>query len=354
MPRSLNNRLRFITATILALLIGVVLLWGWLNWLDTPVDQGATQIEIENITPEDSLLLSYGWLNPDNDSAALLPSLYDFTSGTPRTIGKNPNGDFLTGFHHSLSSNGEWMTFIDVPSTEVADGSQTVWPTSVYRINVPDGNIHETVRAITVATSTVENALPAFPVISNDGVILYMTPVADTEIKLDLLPEEWNIVMVDMDNNERVLIDGSHPRWLDESSFLFFKNDGIYRYSLNDSTEALVLNTLTPVTGVHRFGLDNLGQQAWLIEPGAGATRIFDLSDSNGTVTLKEKTIIMGSASSAIFSPEGEHIAIIMVSEGGEEIGLPLIIYDSSGTEVHRSFLPYASLYLTSLQAWVR
>lgn len=249
------------------------------------------------------------------------------------------------------------MVYIDTPAREVVEDGRTVWPNSLYRLRVPGGDISETVRAISTATPALASVMPAFPAIANDGTIIYMKLATSSEAGdrlLDRLPEAWTLAMVGVDNNERDLTNGSHPHWLDEGSFLFFKNDGLYRYSLTDSTAVLVMRTLTPVTATHRFGLDNQGKQLWLIEPGANATRLFDVGRSNGVVSLKEKTIIMGAASSAVFSPEGDHIAIILVPGLGEEIGLPLIVYDTKGVEVHYSFLPYASLALTSLQAWLR
>lgn len=356
MPSSLNARLKFIGATVCTLLVAVVLVWFWLSWVSTP-EAGQVVVEAEAITPSDSILISYGLLDPAKDSAALLPALYDFVAGVPRTVSANMNGDFLTGFHHSLSPNGAWMTYLDTPTTDPVEEGRTVWPTSIYRISVPEGDMGNTVRAILAAVPLAQGVQPMFPAVSDRGVVLYMTPATSTEtadMRFDLLPEEWSIVMLDSNNNARTLTNGSHPRWLNEDSFLFFKNDGIYKYALVDGREELVLTTLTPVTAAHRFGLDNQGEQAWLIEPRANATRLFDVEQANGTVFLKEKTVIMGAATSAVFSPEGEFIALSLLPIEGGEAGLPLIVYDMQGNQVQYSFLPYATLLVTSLQAWTR
>lgn len=356
MPSSLNNWLKFIVVMLLALLAAATMIWFWLGWLNAP-EEMPSSVEAEVFTPSDSILISYGLLDAKNDSAALLPSLYDFVTRVPRTIGANMNGDPLTGFHHSLSPDGKWMTYIDSPSTEPVEAGQTVWPTSIYRISVPEGDLGDTIRNIIAASPLAQDVQPMFPVVSNKGTVVFMSPAeaADTaNIRFDLLPEEWNIIMLDADNEGRILTNGSQPHWFDENSFLFFKNDGIYKYSLADAREELVLTTLTPVTAAHRFGLDNQGKQVWLIEPRANATRLFDVERSNGTVVLKEKTIIMGAATSAVFSPEGEHLALTLLPIEGGELGLPLVIYDKNGNQIHYSFLPVASLLLTSLQAWTR
>lgn len=347
MASSLNARLKFLFFTILALVFGAAFLWFWFSLVNLPKESNE---DLGETVPGGALILSYALIDEQSDTAALFPALFDFSVGEVTYINTDQEGTVLTGIHHSLSTNGNWLTFIDSENTNGG------WPTSLYRVNLQGDDISKNVLAASEAAPVINELRPAFPDISDSGDVLYMS-VPET---VSLNPENfyansgatWDITYVNKGGEEKVLTQGAYPQWLGDNDFVFLKGDGVYHYSVNNSEETKLLQSLSLVSPRHRLVLSSDGTMAMLIEPAAGALRLFDVIRSENTVSFNEREPIMTNVTSATFSPNGDHVAVIALPV--DSTNSSLIVYDKVGIEVYKASLTDASLALTSLQFWIR
>lgn len=349
MVNSLNARLKFVFYTALVLAFGVVFLWIWFDWLGEPSKR--SNPPFSEVELQDTLLLSYALVDEETGSASLLPAFFEMSSGETVAINTNQIGNILTGFYYSLSPDGQWITFIN--QTTTTEG----WPNALYRVNLQDKDLSASILAASTAAPATDQVKAAFPNVSNNGDILYMSVPTTT----DLSTKDFHvnngatrdIILLNQANEKELLTQGSHPQWLDSRRFLFLKEDGIYLHSLNDNQEIPLIPSLTLVGPSHRLVLNQDRTLALFIEPAAGAVRLFNIIHSANGVALQEREPIMVNATSAIFSPDGKQVAMTLLPTNGSS-DVPIAIYNLEGREQYQSTLPNASSALTSLQYWIR
>lgn len=349
---SINARLKFAFILMLALAVGAAFFWAWFGWM-VGDNRGADQ-SLEQTGPIGTLLLTYTSIDESTDTALIFPSVLHFTEGQPRYIKSDEDGTILTGLQYSVSKNKKWLTFID-SNPRVPTGGQA---SGVYRAQISGGGLVEMVEAAANSSTLVStSAYPGFPSISDNGSVLFMSTTSPDMMELypTAIAENWSIVLVDAEGNERFVTQGTHPQWLDEDNFLFFKNYGVFHYNLSSGTETGLLATFTPVTAAHRLVLDHKGERVLLLEPQAGAVRLFEIDRQAEAVTLREVEPIMDTVSSAVFSPNDQQVAVTRVTlDEARSHDLSLVVYDLAGVKLYEAPLPDTSLSLTSLEAWIR
>ena len=340
----------FITL-LLILAIGVSLVWFGL-W-------GRMQSINENSaasTPMGTLVMTNGSVERTDDSARLLPASFDFSGGGPFLI--EIRGKFLTGIHHSVSQNGEWLTFVNNTSSTDGTSEQGIWPNAVYRVNVKDNILEAMAQAAENAEVLSQVSMPAFPAIANDGSVLYMSSTYPSleDPYLNAGVEDWEIVLMKGGSEPVVVAQGLHPQWLDNENFLFIKNDGLYLYSLKSESEARLAPFVSGAAPSSRLAINAATKQVLFIEPRAGVVRLFSIEETQeGSLVLNEEDPIIANATSAVFSHDGKYVALTAmkdVSEQSNELRLTIYSLDNRSV-VHESTLPNASLTFTSLQTWL-
>jgi hypothetical protein len=270
----------------------------------------------------------YAWNMAPEQTAAATPTGTIFMTLLPKdeALVKNPtftegyvydvdSGDlsFVEGGpayseQHAFSNNNQLMTFFggDVAPTDTDD----TFSPSIYRATVNP------------ATLGIESAAPAgtvdayathVPSVSNTGAILFSSlDMASENNSVITRVNDWTIHLIDENNALKDVVNGTYPKWVDESRFVFLKNDGIYYYDFRSQEEMpLVLLQNGAITSNTKLSVSPSGRFLSWADFDSRVLYIFEVIDWNADdVLVWEPYIISVAGFWSVFSPDEEFIAV--------------------------------------------
>jgi len=252
-------------------------------------------------------------LNPKNGDG-LAPYVFDIDTNSLKLLGDEtvPGKGEVHTLYHSLSSDGAWGSFVGVVDKEYEAAGQNMAVAQVYRTNLNDAQDMEAAFDQGEAVTYVVAAQKRLPSISRQGEIVYVSRgrgVADKNINPLNDAESWVVYYVDNDGVERFVDFGISPKWVDDAHFVFWKNDGMYLYSVTDSTSKKIWGSHGAILSNMKMDVSDDGRVVAWSAPDSGRVFILEALDWS-LPSLRLKNIIDTHGFWVAVSPDGTHLAV--------------------------------------------
>lgn len=322
-----SSHVRLYILLAAALLLGVATIYFfWTKGNEAQITEQAPVVQQKDESaPSGTIYMSLTTMSTTTGSRNMLSSIYDIESKTPYRIPVNSLADkaALT-FQYSLSQDGGWVTFLGLTKTEIADelnfASWSVLKTDLYLTTGSAPMLEAIESSSTAYVPDAQDYFREFPVINNDGSILYSSLSKETfessKGKLEnLKADDWSIYQVDSEGLVAKITDGLRPKWIDASSFAYLKNDGMYVFDLETGEEILVMSSEAELTIVNGFDVSDDGQLLVLTSPAEETVAVLDLSSWLTDATTKPH-VVSAIASNPLFSPGNKYLALVMPEKG--------------------------------------
>lgn len=183
-----------------------------------------------------------------------------------------------------------------------------------------------------------EEAIPLkrLPSINNAKSVLFVgRPDFDPEIDSALAPAEaWTIYQVGEEWSTEV-VRGTHPKWVNDSKFIFMKNDGLYLYDTADSSQVRIWETPDgTLLSNMKLDLSNDGSLVAWTAPDAGNVTLLSVDSweaARPNLELLGQIDVHGFWT--VISPDAEFVAVQAVDwESLEDNPKPRIEFYSTET----------------------
>lgn len=142
-----------------------------------------------------------------------------------------------------ISPNGQWAAFKGFKPSEAAQYNPVTSP-QIHRVRLDSPtSISDIAKAISSNSQKLTNISVSrkhSSSVNNKGEIL-MISVDSGDIENIQPVENFTIRHISSNNDIKILTNGFLPRWITDTNFVFFKNDGLYTYSLTNNVERLLL-----------------------------------------------------------------------------------------------------------------
>jgi len=148
----------------------------------------------------------------------------------------------LFSLQHTYSSNGIYAAFLGLANDSQQDLSA---PGSINAHVFLASNTEQGGNNV-IRLSTEESFAKAVPVVSNTGEVLYSSLPQGNPSAIDprfsnvTRADWWEIRHIAQNGDERILTHGTYPHWVNDTTFVYLRDDGMYQYD-TDSNEEHVL-----------------------------------------------------------------------------------------------------------------
>ena len=368
MENSLNNRLKFIFLATLVLIFGVSFLWLWYDWVvQKDVDVSIEQTSEFNLTG--TLLISYAAKSDAYNGTRIVPAVYSSVSPqimyvpVDQLVGEAFNT--VMAYHHTHSNGGQFVAFTVAQGlpTDSTPASLGMVAHQIYRADLSDVFSEEEVVSKLQNSSAITSgdSVKLFPSISDSGEVLFMShkPGDTNEVFTESEAEDWEVQSVATDGSVTTLAIGVQPKWLDQDSFVYLKNDGIYLHSISEGDDRPLFTTNVLVNVHNRLDVSADGKRLVWSSPSIGAVRVFEIIiGQEGETSLQEIDAIDSTAGSVVFSPDGLLLALqtaYLNTDKPDEPLNALVFYDLVNKEWRGSpvLSPNVDLNFTDITDWV-
>lgn len=345
-----NNRRFTLILIIIALTVTFVLVidsltYQYLLSLVTPEQSEETEtLSLRNL-PGTLVFAGAVPATPNSEERYVVPFTYTFRG----EWFEYPPVDQLAGattgntiaYQHSYSPNGNYITFSGIVDFDTATTTPAITslPYEIYQTEVPQtDDIDAVVRVLQEAEPITSDAetTKQYPRVSDAGGVVYMArePGTPEELYVESPAETWAIYYAQSGTSSEMLTNGAYPVWVDESRFIFLKNDGIYLYDLSDGVEKNVWSSGgSMVTALGFLDVSPDGTHvAWADASGA-TLHMFDVVEANDNIFLEEQVAIVDLVRTAVFSHDGKYLAVQATginSESGEPELTTVQFYDAT------------------------
>lgn len=268
----------------------------------------------KSLLPEAMKGAIYMNLAPPN-SVISSPFKFDFETNSLSKVKLKPNSVVLT---QSFSIDGTTAVYSGILNTESS---------SVFQIYIKDVESGKNTRI--TKTKTVVKRHPEF---SPDSSLIAYTTREERDADM-LVPENWNVYVIDREGNEKFTTSGSYPKWSpDGTQLLILRNDGLYTYDIQTGKSTLQWKI---VNGVVTMGMMyDVSQDGKLLAwTNPKAQRIFMAEIlSWSPFSFEIKTPVLTEAFWPVFSPDGNFLAFeevdIDYNDDLDPTNPRLVIYD--------------------------
>ena len=301
---------------IIGLVVLALLLAGGYFYAPTPssTDSDAQFIE----APTGLLVMAIAPLRDDGSTDWIFPTIYNLMLQELAYVPVDKLAASRDGvnlaYQHVFSHNGNFVVFTGAVNVDGATSLSSI-PTQVYRADVSDALTYDDfVRKVQDAERITESSgiVQQFPSVSNVGDVLYITHVTEAENQalFTSKAESWDIRLVSHRGEERFLTKGIHPKWVDDSRFVFLKNDGLYLYDLAGGSGQKIWDMRGTATMRMSLDVSDDGQYVAWASPESGRVLILRaLNWGTNSLTLKGAlTTTLGMY--AVFSPDSRFVAV--------------------------------------------
>lgn len=185
------------------------------------------------------------------------PYIYDIEAGQLTSSSVDTFGQSFKTYIADLniSPNGQWITFKGFKPSDVNTQRWQDWDF----VNLPQINrvrLSSEVSVSTVSQAIQNNSEKLTDIavvrkhsssVNNKGEILMVSVDNVDNVDLQSLNnlaigvEDFTIRHISPNNEIKILTKGSSPRWITDDSFVFFKNGGLYLYSMETGKESVML-----------------------------------------------------------------------------------------------------------------
>lgn len=283
-------------------------------------------------TQENSGVLLLSLKHIDSNNVPIAPYTYsldlDQLGAMPLDIHDSATNPGLT-MHYDVSPNENWATFVRISDSNDEVHNSVV---EIYRADVSQGNsAEETDAAIRQAVPiSMSDGVSSFPVIANDGGVLYMQKNS-TESSGSVTPaHDWVVQYTPAGSKvSRVVGEGIHPQWIDDRQFVYLKDDGLYVSSVTGDSERKIIPSEDLVMTDQTIASTPDGWLAWS-NPNKTLVREWHVTDWNAEAQSLWGVIPI-QAFYPVFSPSGDALALL-VGLTEENTGIPAVsigIYDT-------------------------
>lgn len=350
--RSLNWWLRFISIVVVAFVFLIALysyLFIYIGWTElssmfSSANPAESELNATNSTVFADLngeLFLSAVLEREDGSVGfvpviVLPETDQFAYLPVDQLGSGP----IFSLQHAISDDLVGLTFLGWPFNDEWS-HQTP---AIYRANtgiVGATSLEDIIQSIqnTAALALEPDSEDYFrqgPVIANSGEILYASLSEDEfdsepAVYATLPAEDWTIYRVDANNERHTLVNGLTPKWVDDTKFVFLKNDGVYLYNINNDEETLVWNLGFTPTLAHAFDVSDDGRFLAIANHEAGTVTIIENNGWEEEVTISVFSEVAAKVAGITFAPDNAYLAIVQLigsNEDGTE-GFPRLTYYS-------------------------
>lgn len=244
----------------------------------------------------------------------LAPYVFDFNTNSLELLGDEamPGKGVVHTLYHSISSDGTWGSFVGVVDEEYEAAGQNMAVAQVYRAELSDAPGTEAAFDQAQAVTYVISAQKRLPSISRTGEVVYVSRgagVADKNINPLNDAESWVVYYVDNIGVERLVDFGISPKWVDDTHFVFWKNDGMYVHSVIDSSSKKIWGSHGAIFSNMKMDVSDDGRFVAWSAPDNGRVFVLEVLDWS-LPSLKLKNILDVHGFWVAFSPDGTSLAV--------------------------------------------
>lgn len=232
---------------------------------------------------------------------------------------KEGDSSVTDGLFYSYSQDGEKMVFLGIPNNTQQD--QVDWTTRAHLYSYAKSELEGPFPDILNATlvSATDLPLKQVPVISNTGKVLFMAGGYPPHTDLPPAVEGMTIYHV-VDGVSTFLTNGYMPKWISDTEFIFFKNDGIYKASEDLSTMELLIPPPVEASVLvsNRMDISQNGNVIVWSQPNARRVTIFEKNTEGKFIEMQT---IDAKAFWVAISPDNHYLAMqtVNLTASGEE-----------------------------------
>jgi hypothetical protein len=312
-PVLLHQHLRAyaILAAILIVVVALVYALGGLSAPQAPVTTGALYITTTT-----------------QGSARPYAFVLDLDTDTPVISEVDAAGEQFTMFH-AVSQNGAHIALLGAPRSAFEElASDPDAALQIYVGPAVAGTLPSIafMQQLTNVPARAKRALS----VSDSGNVLYMA-LADGTVSNETLrtAESWTIHLASAQGGDREVAYGMYPIWINTNRFLYLKDDGVHVHDLSTQTDTLVwlIEGGAAISNM-KLGLSPDGRTvAWAV-PSEGAVYVARGNLATGTPSLNFFGSIRTTAFWALFSPDGQTLAL----QGADQNGVAQVGFYDVGT----------------------
>ena len=258
----------------------------------------------------------------------IFPTLFDFGrnefSYVPADkLAGSPDGLDLA-YQHVFSMNGAFIAFVGAENVGNVSTLSDI-PMQIYRADVSDAvTFNDFLQRVQNAERVTNSAgvVRQFPSVSNRGDVVYSShALADNKTLLSAEANSWDIYLVSQGGEEQAVTKGVHPVWVDDTHFIFLKNDGLYLYDVAQAIEQKEWGSLEKASMRMSLDVSDDGQYiAWAARE-AGSVFVLRALGWNGVQPLTLKGTIPDAGTYAVFSPDSRYLAVLAPALSSKTLG---------------------------------